>query len=277
MRFHQLACIAVVFVLAAAPAAAQITPEEFTDLYVQKLNDQSDNVSTSILEPLSLTISNDDGQEVSVNLQDVDSLTDIVVRYAVSSLEALEPHSDRLSITNIVPIVKDSKWVEEVTQSAQGSQLAPTGDLYMQSFAPGLTIMFAEDTPTSIRYVDKSAIAESGVDQSRIREIAIENLLEKISDIELLGSDGLYMIAAGGNYEASLMLVDGIWSNENFDVRGDIVVSIPARDSLLVTGTENGAELERVREISSEIYGESPYKLTTELYVRRGGKWELFD
>ena len=47
------------------------------------------------------------------------------------------------------------------------------------------------------------------------------------------------MLKAGGDYEASLLLFDDIWRDGQVKVDGDIVVAVPAKDVLLVTGSNN--------------------------------------
>ena len=60
-------------------------------------------------------------------------------------------------------------------------------------------------------------------------------------------------MSAGGNYEASLLLIDDIWSSGQVKVNGDIVVAIPTRDVLLVTGSRNRSGLKRVRELAAKF------------------------
>jgi uncharacterized protein YtpQ (UPF0354 family) len=44
---------------------------------------------------------------------------------------------------------------------------------------------------------------------------------------------------AGGQYESSLLLAENIWSSGQIEVDGDVVVAVPAKDALLVTGSGN--------------------------------------
>ena len=84
------------------------------------------------------------------------------------------------------------------------------------------------------------------------------------------------MLVAGGNYEASLLLLDHVWNGGSLKVQGEIVIGVPARDLLLVTGSENQRGLARIREIAAEVVAESPYALTRELFVYRKGRFVRF-
>jgi uncharacterized protein YtpQ (UPF0354 family) len=55
------------------------------------------------------------------------------------------------------------------------------------------------------------------------------------------------MITAGGDYEASLLLFDDIWSGGQIKVEGDIVVAVPAKNVLLITGSQNRKGLAAAR------------------------------
>lgn len=84
------------------------------------------------------------------------------------------------------------------------------------------------------------------------------------------------LIDAGGTYEASLLLADELWSGDQFKVDGDIVVAVPARDVLVVTGSHNRTAIARLRTLAAEL-ATGPYALTAVLYAWRGGKFVKFD
>ncbi len=82
-----------------------------------------------------------------------------------------------------------------------------------------------------------------------MNEIAIENLGELATEIKRQGENGEYMLTMGGDFESSLILLD-IWNNENFPVDGEIIIGVPARDIILVTGSN---DTENIKEIKSKI------------------------
>jgi uncharacterized protein YtpQ (UPF0354 family) len=89
-------------------------------------------------------------------------------------------------------------------------------------------------------------------------------------------ANGNYLVRAGGTYEASLLLVHGLWSSGQIKVDGDIVAAVPARDVLLITGSGNQANVARLRALALKL-ATGPYALTSALFVYRGGKFVLFD
>ena len=57
-----------------------------------------------------------------------------------------------------------------------------------------------------------------------MRALAVENLKRVLPKIELRCDVEVMLMSAGGNYEASLLLIDDIWSSGQVNVNGDIVV-----------------------------------------------------
>jgi len=83
-------------------------------------------------------------------------------------------------------------------------------------------------------------------------------------------------MSTGGNYEASLLLIDDIWSSGQIQVNGDIVVAIPTRDTLLVTGSRSRSGLKLVRELTAKFKSQGPYELTDTLFRYRDGRFTKF-
>jgi uncharacterized protein YtpQ (UPF0354 family) len=102
----------------------------------------------------------------------------------------------------------------------------------------------------------------------------VENLKRLLPKIEVHAGPLVSMVTAGGNYEASLLLFDELWSNGPIRVEGDFVVAVPARDVLLVTGSRNLAGIAKLRELAVKMVRESSYHLTDQLFVYRQGSFQ---
>ncbi len=272
--------IAVLLMLTTAIAAAQITAKEFTADFVASLRAANADIDIQEVEALQVKVTTSTGTEhkvyldnaYSLYLQDNEALQETVDLYVTSLLETIAAEEAPVSASNIVPIIKDDGWLDELAR-ATGGELP---DYFRRPLVDGLFVIYAEDRPTNIRYVEKSALEDAGIDTDAIATLSVENLLEKLPDIEVHGENGLYMVTAGGNFEASLLLVDSIWDGANFDVKGDILVSIPARDILLVSGSGETQQLARLMEMTESAYAESPYYISEALYVRTAGGWKLY-
>jgi uncharacterized protein YtpQ (UPF0354 family) len=267
--------------LAPVAAFADLSEAEFAARFMEHFSEADPALTIREEGALHLSVSADEKREITVYLdnayslylQDTEALEEVLDLYVSSLLETLNKEEKPVSQSDIVPVVKDAAWFDEVSKS-MGDGEPP--DYVQAAFAAGLVVFYAEDTPNSIRYIDRSVFEEIGVDMASIEELAIENMLERLPEIEVVGAEGLFMLAAGGVYEASLLLVDDIWTDTNFPVQGDIVIAIPSRDVLLISGADETEKLEDLIELTRTIHAESPYALTTTLYVRRDDEWHKF-
>lgn len=276
--------VAALLLLLFSSAAAQLSPEEFTSEFIDNLQQMNATIGIEEVEPLQFVVTTEGGGEhkafldnaYDLYLQDEAALQDIMNQYAAALLESVTREDSELLAENIVPVIKDAAWLAEITRvtAEQGQESGP--NLFTRPVVEGLIVVYAEDTPSNIRYVGQTDIEGAGVDLDELAALAIDNLVQRLPQIETHGGDGLYMVTAGGIYEPSLLLIDDMWNADNFEVRGEIVVSVPARDVLLVSGADDAENLARVAAFAEEIHAESPYRLTTNLYVWRDGAWQLY-
>ena len=118
---------------------------------------------------------------------------------------------------------------------------------------------------------------EIGVDRKELRKLAVSNLSHLLPKIEKHQVGDLFaMMSAGGDYEASLLLFDDIWRDDRMKVEGDIVVAVPAKDALLVTGSKNRKGLAVMRKMVAEISKDSRYLISDKLFVYRDGRFKKF-
>ena len=200
----------------------------------------------------------------------------MIHRFVVAGLEAYNAPEEKLDPTRIVPVIKDTAWLEETRQATVARGIDKPLESVHEDFAPGLVVLYAQDSPKTIRYLTPKDVQEAGLDRGRLRRLAVENLGKVLPQIQFRGTNGLYMVIAGGDYETSLLLVDSFWTNGRVQVKGDYVVSIPARGLLFVTGSADPEGVRRLKSVTEEALKQSSYRLTSDLFVYRGGKFQAF-
>ena len=161
----------------------------------------------------------------------------------------------------IVPLVRTAA-------AAAGTVAEPlTGDLVVV-YAFDLDNHFGPVRPHDLRRLE--------LDPSRLRAIAIANLRARLPPLQRNGRSGVWMLinpGSGGVYEASLLLLDDVWTALADDVKGDLVVAVPARDLLFVTGSSDAAGIERVKAMTADAFARQDNAISSGLYVRRDGAW----
>lgn len=282
-KFAAASLLLAVVALSNARSDELLSERAFTDRYVEQLVERAPTLEVSIVEPLQVQIDGDDGQNVflsnayTVYRNDAAALDEILARYVETIVESINEPERELTSTNLMPVVKDDQWVAEITATLRERGADPSAvDYYSEPLADGLVVLYAIDSPSSIRYVPRSEIVASKLVLSELRTVARDNLEPLLKDLELASGDGLYALFADGNYEASLLLVDALWTQDQFPVAGEIVVAVPARGVLLVSGTEEKRGLDALEKLTDQSYVESPYNLTRNFYRRAGDSWELW-
>lgn len=84
------------------------------------------------------------------------------------------------------------------------------------------------------------------------------------------------MLTAGGDYESSLILFD-IWDKENFPVNGNLIIGIPARDVILVTGTNDKENIDRLKKSIREINETGDHIVSDKIFEFKNGQFELWE
>lgn len=59
-------------------------------------------------------------------------------------------------------------------------------------------------------------------------------------------------------------------------VDGDIVIGIPSRDVLLVTGANNAAYMKTLKDTVHEVYETGDHLVSDKLFIYKHGKFELY-
>ena len=142
-----------------------------------------------------------------------------------------------------------------------------------------LIVTYAFDLPDSFMMATPALLAQAGVTPAELPQLASANLARAVPQPRFFAKDGCGLAVTGEDLEATLLLVDGVWSEMAPNVRGEIVAAVPRRDRILVCDSANPAALGALREQASAFFDEQedPHRLSTQLMVRRAGGWLLFD
>ena len=221
-----------------------LTPTQFTNEFAVELRKASPGLRVEVVRDMELKVMTADGRESTSFLDnaydtyklDPNSKQEVIKRFVAAGLDTIASlgKSEPVDRKLIVPVIKDRPWLEETKQAllARGAKKLP--EHVYEDLNADLIILYAEDSPKNIRYVGPKDLDEAHIEKKELRTLACENLKRLLPKIERHGTNGLYMIVAGGDYEASLLLLDSIWTDIRKEVRGDVVVAIPSRDLLLV-------------------------------------------
>ena len=170
----------------------------------------------------------------------------------------------------ILPVIKTRMWLASTTKQLQAAGAGNGERFVTEPLTDDLLIVYAEDRVDAISYVAPEHLADLEVTRDALKPLALENLRQLLPQLTIEGEDGCYGVRLDGNYDASLILLTEAW-RDRVTIEGDPVVAIPAREELLVCGTQDRHGQNRIRNIAAHVMARSPYGLSALLYVWRDG------
>jgi len=251
------------------------TRDEFFLLYSKLLQERLPDCKVEFLDESTLHVVRPDGKESTTYLTNFwlkykagdEDRKELIEKYArlVQDLGKSRALPER---QNIVAMIKDSQYMEIGKVQSQSLADHLCGDLW---------VVYAEDQPDRISTLLAEAIAGLGISRSELQALAVENLKRILPPAECHGDGPWYLLTAGQDFVASLLLFDSLWDELQEIVEGDVVATVPTRDVLMFTGSGSREGLAEIRKRSSEICNSGSHAISETLIIRRNGNWSVFD
>ena len=134
----------------------------------------------------------------------------------------------------------------------------------------GLLIGYVVDQEDRLQYIRRRHLIDTGMTEAKLRQNAISNLATR------LGTEGTkiqpygdcFAVFFGGNFEASLVLVDALWDKHLAHLAPNgFVIAIPSRDILAFCDAKSETGVEQLRQIIGRVAG-GDHPITQTLYRR---------
>ncbi len=266
----------------AQPAAEPLSAAAFTQQMLVEAQRQAPGVAWRVEQPLMIYGKLPDGTEQNMLLGNAYD----VFRTGRSGIAELV--SQRLSVdmfakpqfTAVMALVKPIAYLADVLlQVRQVKPDATELPFLYERLNEDLVVVYALDGDKGIRMMNSKNMTELGLDLAGVRALARQNLKRyfdnnggaKIKRMTDTGASKIYMIRLDENYEASALLIDSLW--EKLDVAGAPVVFLPARNVLLLTGSDDEDGLTGLRPLAKKLHATLPYAISPEAFLRKDGSW----
>lgn len=201
--------------------------------------------------------------------QDLSVRIDAFERYLQAFLTTLEGAPEQaIRKDRIVATIKDSEYFSFVKD---------TSGLLREHLAGDLWVLYAIDLPDSIKSLSPKQRDQLDIKPEDLRRLAVENLRNVLPEIQQHGGGPWYLLTAGADYVASILLLDGVWSQLEGAVDGDIVAVVPSRDVLLFTGSRSKEGIEQIRARARKVSQSGGHLISQTLIRRSEGRWRVFD
>lgn len=142
-----------------------------------------------------------------------------------------------------------------------------------------LLVTYAFDLPDSFIMVTPEFLEQVGVKEADLPQLALENLQRVLPQPQFFNKDRTCLIYTGQDLEATLLLIDAFWSEAQTDFQGEMLVTAPRRDRVLMCDGGDAGALAALRLHTSDFFKEHQdvHMLSTQIMRRRGQKWCLFE
>ncbi len=244
-------------------------------LSVRLLELRNPSKTVVLTEENSINIVEPDGSKVQIFLHNLRSECE---RYPEERAEIIERYFRVLVAENddadataddIVALVRDSEYRAYVK--------AEDRDTVTQHLVGDLWIVYAIDQLESTSVLSVDVMRELGLLHSDLRKRAIANLGRLLSDLETIRIGEFHELTSESSvYLAGALLLDDIWDYAETLVEGDVIVALPARDTLLFTGASNRAGLSGLRQAVDSVFSDGDHLISRTLLRRIDGQWKLF-
>lgn len=271
--------------------AVQMTENDFTDFFMKQAANELQDVQFQIVRPLQLNSKNMNGYELTVFLNNAFSLyssnpehLQFIVKNQINAIKSQNQAINSKIGKSIFAVVKPAEYIANLKTQLYRAGLADKEiPLFYEKINDELYVFFVFDTDKGMRFIEKKVLAEIGVDEKVIRSVAIKNLTThfeakgvEVRRLEGAGHAKVYSVSLDENYESSILLLQKFWNKKIFDVTGDIVAFVPARNMVIVTGSEDGEGMRIARYLANRGYRELGYAISPNGYKYEAGTWKPY-
>ncbi len=255
---------------------AAMSRDALTLLFVRLLELQRPNWRFEISSELELKAVQPDGGTLSIFLenfwieceQSPEDRLEIVER-RIRILASDEVDKEEIRAEQIVPLIRDVTYRRFVTEDEH--------DLITAHLAGDIWIIYACDLADSVDVLTAHDAKRLALGGPELRRMSAENLSELMESIEAKPYENFYEISCTPLfYASSLLLLDYVWDQLEQLVKGEIVVGIPARDTVIFTGSRESEALPKLREEVNYVTANGHHVISGTLLRRVDRRWEVF-
>jgi uncharacterized protein YtpQ (UPF0354 family) len=189
------------------------------------------------------------------------------IRRHVSTIP-LQEDTEASDPRQIVAMIKDQTYL---------SLLGEKTTVLYEHLAADLYVVYAIDTEKMMRTLSRDELGALHLTEDQIAGLAVENLRRILPAIECHGDGPWYLLSAGADYVASLLLFDDVWDFAASQIDGNVVAVAPTRDSLMFTGSDSAEGLAEIRRIALDVVKSGHHVISPTLLRRIDGGWKAFD
>ncbi|SNT65118.1 Protein of unknown function [Asanoa hainanensis] len=144
----------------------------------------------------------------------------------------------------------------------------------LDEFTEGIAVAYSFGPPFGERLVSWSDLDRMAINRRTLRRVAIDHLYDNLRRAQIHGRPPALMLSFEG-LESSVLLAEEFWDEIAPRVPGELVVGVPARDVVIITGSESPPGLNKARRAIERVFmAGDQHPISRELLVWRQGEWQ---
>ena len=185
-----------------------------------------------------------------------------------------EKEFNKISV-KIYPVIK----VQTVqNESDSVFKMSRENEPVFRKIAGDLLCFYGIDKETHFELLLKKNLPET-ISIEKLDSISQENLFKEIENKLIIQQTdfGGYGFTCGGEYEAALLTLPGIWELIVERLGESIVFNVPSKDLFMFVSSENLKGIDGLKNVNKEIFKGGERLLSNHLFKYENGKIELFE
>lgn len=141
----------------------------------------------------------------------------------------------------------------------------------------GFGLFFVMDRGDSLAYVNHGAMRAAGLSPQSLLQTGLANLTAVANGsnpgLRVRPVGGVYGLLVGGNFEASLVVLDALWEQLKSHAPNGLVMTVPARDICAFCDAHSAEGIAELEKIAARVTATGERLISPKLWVRRAGRW----
>ena len=148
----------------------------------------------------------------------------------------------------------------------------------IRPYSEGLHVFYLVDKGQTYEYIQNRHLEEDGISPDELHQIGLRNLKGLIAqrNAKVQPHGNVFAFLAGGDFEASIMLLDEFWEGEfRKFVTGKLATVIPARDVLAFCDADSANGIAELQEVINRVWPTGNHLVSNNIYVRQPTGWRV--
>jgi uncharacterized protein YtpQ (UPF0354 family) len=198
-----------------------------------------------------------------------DERAEIVDRYVRVLVPELEESEAMSSTKDLVVLVRDVEY----------SNLVPAEDrdFVTDHIVGDLWTILGVDSPESINTLTARKLAPFALDKRELIKVGLENVEQMLGQMQFSPYGECFTLSCESiDYASTALLLDYVWEQAANLIEGDLILAVPARDTVLFTGSANVKGLQQLRDEVQYVFTTGHHLISETLFKRLNRGWKLF-